>query len=591
MEAELADSQTWLINNGFGPVYAFSYPFGDVNGAVTTAAGQYYKYGRLVNEGVNDYGGNLDLRAVMLWGNASSNSLTNVENYIHSAISQNKWVIVVCHGVVTDPNDPKVNSLYGWVTTDVLNTLLQFIKDNGVPVKTYAQLEGAAGPVNHAPVAVADSYATNANTTLTVAAPGVLGNDTDVDGNALTASLMTGVSHGTLTLNSNGSFTYVPAANYVGGDSFTYHSYDGALYSNTVTVTLTVTASNRAPVAVNNSYSTNEDTVLVVAAPGVLGNDTDADGDALTAALVTSVGHGTLTLNSNGSFTYTPAANYNGGDSFTYRANDGKVNSNTATVTLTVTAVNDAPVAVNDSYGVGQGQVLTVTAPGVMGNDTDVEGSALTATRLTGVAHGTLTFNSNGSFTYTPVSSYAGTDSFTYQVSDGSATSNIATVTITISPATGTTFGLNTTTIPPGHSWNDGSDVMEAQRFQNTAGTGTLIKLEMYFDPAHSPSGKARLAVYADNNGAPGARLLDAGEVNAASGWVSIVGLNLHVTANTYYWLVFNMNMSNYVVDLAGPDGSHYYANYAYGAFPTTFPLDRGYPSQWQYIMRATVGG
>src|SRR5205814_1571140 len=142
--------------------------------------------------------------------------------------------------------------------------------------------------------------------------------------------------------------------------------------SNVATVTITVTAVNDAPVAANDAYSTNEDTVLNITAPGVLGNDTDSDGNPLTVALITGVAHGTLTLNANGSFTYTPAANYNGPDSFTYKANDGTVDSGIATVTITVNAVNDAPAAIDDSYSVNEDATLTISAPGVLGNDTDV---------------------------------------------------------------------------------------------------------------------------------------------------------------------------------------------------------------------------
>ena len=110
----------------------------------------------------------------------------------------------------------------------------------------------------------------------------------------------------------------------------------------------------------------NQDEMLAVAAKGVLANDTDADGDALTAALVSGPSHGTLTLNANGSFTYTPTAGYYGADSFTYKANDGLADSNVATVSLTVNTVNHPPVAVNDSYSVNEDAVLTVAAPGVL---------------------------------------------------------------------------------------------------------------------------------------------------------------------------------------------------------------------------------
>ena len=144
--------------------------------------------------------------------------------------------------------------------------------------------------VDHPPVAVADSYSTNKGTALTVdAANGVLKNDTDPDsGDTLTAVLNANVAHGVLALNANGSFTYTPAAGYGGPDSFTYHASDGTLSSNTVTVSLTV--NDRAPVANADSYTTNEDTPLVVPANGVLANDTDPDaGDTLTAVLNTSV--------------------------------------------------------------------------------------------------------------------------------------------------------------------------------------------------------------------------------------------------------------------------------------------------------------
>src|SRR5204863_216537 len=178
---------------------------------------------------------------------------------------------------------------------------------------------------------------------------GVLGNDTDVDGNLLTAIVVAPPANGTVTLNADGSFTYAPNANFNGSDGFTYKANDGTTDSNTATVTIAVSAVNDAPVAVNDSYGTTEDTPLTIAAPGVLGNDTDVDGNPLTAAVVAQPAHGTLTVNANGSFTYTPALNFNGIDGFTYKANDGTADSNVATVTITVAPVNDAPNAVNDA--------------------------------------------------------------------------------------------------------------------------------------------------------------------------------------------------------------------------------------------------
>src|SRR5439155_1612203 len=130
---------------------------------------------------------------------------------------------------------------------------------------------------------------------------------------------------------------------------------------------------------------------LTVVAPGVLGNDTDVDGDALTAVLVGGPSHGALTLNADGGFTYTPAANFNGSDSFSYKASDGVAQSNVATVTLTITAVNDAPVAVNDTYTTNEDTPLTVVAPGVLSNGSDEDGYELTSVRLRGCRHRALT--------------------------------------------------------------------------------------------------------------------------------------------------------------------------------------------------------
>jgi len=185
---------------------------------------------------------------------------------------------------------------------------------------------------------------------------------------------------------------------------------------------------NVAPTSANDSYTTAEDTPLSIAAPGVLGNDSDLDGDSLTAMLVSGVTNGSLTLNSDGSFTYTPNLNFIGSDSFTYKANDGQADSNAATVVITVTAMNDAPVAGDDFYSTSQGQAITVPAPGVLVNDVDPDGDSLTVFLASGVTNGSLTLNSDGSFAYTPFSNFSGTETFVYQASDGIDNSNAASV-------------------------------------------------------------------------------------------------------------------------------------------------------------------
>ncbi|MGQ9576632.1 MAG: C25 family cysteine peptidase [Thermoguttaceae bacterium] len=189
---------------------------------------------------------------------------------------------------------------------------------------------------------------------------------------------------------------------------------------------------NVAPRAKGESYVTPENTVLTVEAPGVLANDTDANGDPLTAVLVTGPTHGTLVLNADGSLTYSPEAGYCGKDSFTYKANDGLLDSNTATVSI---KVNSIPVAADDTYATDKDTTLEVGYPGVLSNDTDTDGDRLHAELLTGPSHGTLDFW-DGPFRYTPESGFVGVDTFTYRATDGYAQSNTATVTILVDPPT-----------------------------------------------------------------------------------------------------------------------------------------------------------
>ena len=156
---------------------------------------------------------------------------------------------------------------------------------------------------------------------------------------------MQGPAHGTLALSVAGSFIYTPVANYNGADSFTYKANDGIVDSNVATVSITVTPVNDAPAAVNDSYSVDEDTLLNVSGLGVLANDNDPEGNTLTAVVVQGPAHGALLLSPNGTFTYMPAANYSGPDGFTYKARDGTVDSNVASVSITVSSGNDVPVA------------------------------------------------------------------------------------------------------------------------------------------------------------------------------------------------------------------------------------------------------
>ena len=200
-------------------------------------------------------------------------------------------------------------------------------------------IRAEADQPNSMPIASGDSFETSINQTLTVTADsGVLSNDSDTDGDDLTALLVSPATEGDVVLNADGSFIYIPETDFVGETTFSYSVDDGTSASNVATVSLTVNAqSANAPVANADSYSVLSSGVLNVdAATGLLQNDTDADGNSLTAAAVDLPANGALSLSSDGSFSYTPNGVFFGTDTFTYQVSDGALNSALATVVIEV---------------------------------------------------------------------------------------------------------------------------------------------------------------------------------------------------------------------------------------------------------------
>jgi hypothetical protein len=289
-------------------------------------------------------------------------------------------------------------------------------------------------PVNDAPVAHSDQFLAQQNTTLTIDSPGVLKNDTDIDSTSLTAILVSQATHGTVVLKDGGGFTYTPAADYTGPDSFTYKASDGQATSEAATAYLYV--ANNTVVARDDNYKVAQNTDLKIAAPGVLGNDSGISDRPLNATLEPNSGpqHGKVVVNIDGSFTYTPATDYVGPDSFVYRATDVSPLANplppsSATAKVNLYVYSTAPIvyANNDVYYGQQNSALPIAAPGVLKNDYVFSGDAtnssgstplnipLTSVLVTGPGHGTLDFKADGSFVYTPNPDFSGSDTFTYR--------------------------------------------------------------------------------------------------------------------------------------------------------------------------------
>jgi VCBS repeat-containing protein len=307
-----------------------------------------------------------------------------------------------------------------------------YLASDGTSTSAAAKVNQTVTGTPDAPVGVADSYTTSEDFKFG-SVTSVLANDVDPDGDKLTASLLSEPTNGKLEFSADGFFTYLPNANYFGSDQFTYKVSDGTSESQPITVNLTVTSVADTPVATADNYTTDEDKPLsIAAAAGVLANDTSIEGAPLKATLVAAPSNGTLTLAADGSFIYTPRADFHGSDSFRYYNSDvgGKAE---AIVSIVVNAVADAPRAKGDSFVVQEDQTLTVpVANGVLKNDSDAEGDALTGALASGPVHGELTFQSDGSFVYKPDANYSGPDSFTYRASGGGMTSDPATVAITV---------------------------------------------------------------------------------------------------------------------------------------------------------------
>ena len=292
--------------------------------------------------------------------------------------------------------------------------------------------------VNDAPVAIDDAGTVVEDDPAGVTVD-VLVNDSDIEGDALAVS---GFDDSALTLgsvadNGDGTFTYIPDPNVNGTDAFTYDVADGNGGSDTATVTITVTAVNDAPVASDDVGAVDEDDPAGVTVD-VLVNDSDVDGDALTVAGYDDSGLtlGSVADNGDGTFTYIPDPNANGTDVFTYDVTDGNGGSDTATVVIAVTPMPDAPVANDNAYLTPDDTPLVVPAPGLLANDFDLDGDALSHSlipvELPSNGLVVLSAIGDGGFVYTPAAGFVGTDTFSYRVNDGTGLSAVAEVSITV---------------------------------------------------------------------------------------------------------------------------------------------------------------
>jgi large repetitive protein len=303
--------------------------------------------------------------------------------------------------------------------------------------------EYAEGGGNHPPVVSGpvDLGSMDEDWSLTVTLADLLANATDVDGDTLSvAGLTVDPGIGTVTGNGDGTWTFTPAADWNGNVSFTYAVIDGNGGTAAGTASLTVNPVNDAPVVSGpvSLGAMDEDGSLVITLADLLTNATDVDGDTLSVTgLSLASGEGVLTGNGDGTWTFTPAADWNGSVSFTYAVIDGNGGTAAGTASLTVSPVNDAPV-VSGSVSLGamdEDGSLVVTLADLLANATDVDGDTLSVTGLTvdpGI--GTVTDNGDGTWTFTPAADWNGNVSFTYAVIDGNGGTAAGTASLTVNP-------------------------------------------------------------------------------------------------------------------------------------------------------------
>ncbi|MBC7908717.1 MAG: cadherin-like domain-containing protein [Rhodospirillaceae bacterium] len=290
----------------------------------------------------------------------------------------------------------------------------------------------AVSAVNDGPVAVADSLTTAEDTALVIAPASLLGNDSDLDGDTLSIASVGSAVGGTVAIV-GGNVVFTPTANFNGAASFSYTVSDGFGGTATAIANVAVGAVNDSPVAVGEAYVTQEDTALVIAPASLLANDSDVDGGMLSIESVGNAVGGAVAL-VDGQVVFTPASGFEGQASFAYSVSDGQGGLDSTEVLVQVTPVNHAPVTVADTFSTRQGVAITIPVAGLLANDSDPDGDALSVDGGFWSMDGYVQVI-DGNVVFQPYSSFSGTTSIQYYVRDSFGAMSSATLNIEVGAA------------------------------------------------------------------------------------------------------------------------------------------------------------
>ncbi|MEI8324708.1 MAG: cadherin-like domain-containing protein [Betaproteobacteria bacterium] len=301
-------------------------------------------------------------------------------------------------------------------------------------------------PVNDAPQALGESTGATEDTPLLIAPADLLANDSDVDDahDTLALTAVANAQHGSVALQTQADGSqrvlFTPQANYHGSASFQYTVTDPHGLSSSATATLAIAAVNDAPVTANESAQTDEDVGLVFAPAQLLANDSDpdiaTDGDSLHISRVGAAQHGSAFIDSAGNLRFAPDANYHGAAQFSYWVADSHAAETSATVSISVAAVNDLPIANGEQTSALEDTTLFISAATLLANDTDVDtatdGQVLSVSAVSNARHGSVSLLGNGTIEFVPEANFHGLASFDYTVSDGVGGAALATAVVSL---------------------------------------------------------------------------------------------------------------------------------------------------------------